>query len=118
ADQKDGVLFHCAAGKDRTGIIAMLLLGLVGVGRADIITNYMMTEIYISENPSMRNFSDKIPYTVPGELLQSKPEFLNPTIDFIHDEYASYEQYLLSLGLTKDLLTQVKNNFVTSVKIV
>jgi len=34
------VLFHCAAGMDRTGVTAMLLLGLVGVGRDHIIADY------------------------------------------------------------------------------
>jgi protein-tyrosine phosphatase len=31
------VVFHCAAGKDRTGIVAVVVLGLLGVGRGDII---------------------------------------------------------------------------------
>lgn len=34
------VLFHCAAGMDRTGIVALLLLGLAGVDRAHIIADY------------------------------------------------------------------------------
>ncbi len=34
------VLFHCAAGMDRTGIIALLLLGLAGVDRSHIIADY------------------------------------------------------------------------------
>ncbi len=33
-------LFHCAAGMDRTGVVSMLLLGMVGVSRAQIIADY------------------------------------------------------------------------------
>jgi protein-tyrosine phosphatase len=41
AAQQDGaVLFHCTAGKDRTGIIAGLLLDLAGVPKAEIVHNY------------------------------------------------------------------------------
>jgi hypothetical protein len=38
-----GVLFHCKRGHDRTGIIALLLLALVGVGPDDIIADYELS---------------------------------------------------------------------------
>ena len=38
-----GVLFHCGRGNDRTGIIALLLLALVGVAPEDIATDYEMS---------------------------------------------------------------------------
>lgn len=37
------VLFHCTAGKDRTGVIAMLLLGILGVHEDDIFEDYIYT---------------------------------------------------------------------------
>ena len=33
-------MFHCAAGKDRTGLLAALLLGLLGVSETDILVDY------------------------------------------------------------------------------
>lgn len=43
-NQNDGaVLFHCTAGKDRTGIIAALLLYLLGVSEKDIYADYLIT---------------------------------------------------------------------------
>ena len=47
AEAKGCTIFHCTAGKDRTGIIAMLILGLSGVSRKDIIANYEVTYTYI-----------------------------------------------------------------------
>jgi protein tyrosine/serine phosphatase len=38
-----GVLFHCKRGHDRTGIIALLLLALVGVGPDDIVADYELS---------------------------------------------------------------------------
>ena len=38
-----GVLYHCTAGKDRTGILSALLLELAGVARADIVANYQVS---------------------------------------------------------------------------
>ena len=34
-------LFHCAAGKDRTGVVAALVLGLLGVDDEAIVADYM-----------------------------------------------------------------------------
>ncbi len=36
-------LFHCAAGKDRTGLIAALLLGVLGVDDEQIVADYVLT---------------------------------------------------------------------------
>ena len=40
------LLFHCAAGKDRTGIVAALLLGLLGVADDVILDDYELTSTY------------------------------------------------------------------------
>jgi len=40
------LLFHCAAGKDRTGVVAALLLGALGVADGDILDDYELTNRY------------------------------------------------------------------------
>jgi protein-tyrosine phosphatase len=37
-----GVLFHCASGRDRTGLIAAILLEIAGVEREAIVTDYLL----------------------------------------------------------------------------
>ena len=37
-------VFHCAAGKDRTGLLAALLLGALGVGHDDVVSDYVLTQ--------------------------------------------------------------------------
>lgn len=110
AEQKGGVLFHCTAGKDRTGLIAMLLLGLVGVSKLDILTNYMVTEIYIRESLSTKDKENKI----PKELLQSKPEYIEPIIDYILETFGGFEEYLLHIGVEKNNLDTIISRFVKS----
>ena len=46
------VLFHCTAGKDRTGMVAALLLSLAGVPRSDIVHDYAISARYLE--PMMR----------------------------------------------------------------
>ena len=43
ADAQGAVVFHCVAGKDRTGIAAALLLGALGVDRAAVAEDYLLT---------------------------------------------------------------------------
>jgi hypothetical protein len=38
------ILFHCSAGKDRTGIVAALLLELLGASRADVLDDYLQSQ--------------------------------------------------------------------------
>jgi protein-tyrosine phosphatase len=42
-----GVLFHCTVGKDRTGMVAAMLLKLAGVSDADIVADYAETSLHI-----------------------------------------------------------------------
>lgn len=44
AESEGGVLFHCAAGKDRTGILAVAILSSAGAEREHIIADYMATD--------------------------------------------------------------------------
>ena len=39
-------VFHCAAGKDRTGVLAAILLGALGVSEQDIVADFMLTELH------------------------------------------------------------------------
>jgi protein-tyrosine phosphatase len=43
-----GVLFHCAAGKDRTGILAAAVLSILGAGQETIIADYAATHTNIA----------------------------------------------------------------------
>ena len=43
-DRARPALFHCAAGKDRTGVIAALLLDVLGVADATIVADYVLTD--------------------------------------------------------------------------
>lgn len=44
ADTPGAVLFHCAAGKDRTGVFAAAVLSVLGADRSDIVADYIRTE--------------------------------------------------------------------------
>ncbi len=101
-------LFHCVVGKDRTGVIAMLLLSLAEVSQGDIITNYEVTFSHIRQNPRMKQVLSEAPI----EIMQSKPEFILPAYDLIHQEYGGAAQYLESIGISPERVAKLKSHLL------
>lgn len=89
-----GVLFHCVRGHDRTGIIALLLLGLVGIMPDDIIADYELSadperdELLAREHSSVR---DVILSTLAGLDIDSYLSMGGVR----HDDLAAVRQRLL-----------------------
>ena len=107
AESDGGVLFHCAAGKDRTGIIAMLLMGAVGVSMPDMVFNYEITHTCIKQNP---DFTKSLK-GYPIEASFSKPEYIENLIFYILDKYISIPQYLKTIGVTYEMMEKIQNKF-------
>ena len=91
-------LFHCAAGKDRTGILAMLLLGAVGVSREDIIADYEMSHHYI------RSFTE--------DISGSHGSNIQKLFDEIVEEWGSVTGFLQECGISQKELSRLNEKFV------
>lgn len=100
---KGGVLFHCTAGKDRTGVVAALILGLCGVEDSDIIANYEITNTYIEQDGSMDNYEER--------MKLSRPEFMKTFLNLVKSNYGSMEEYLIKIGITRETIDNIKNKF-------
>lgn len=97
------VLFHCTAGKDRTGIIAALLLALAGVNADIIVEDYALT------GPMIAPMIDDIlaHAALHGTdlesfrpLLAADPHTMADTITYIDQHYGSAADYLAKNGLS------------------
>jgi len=97
AEVKEGAaLFHCTAGKDRTGIIAMILLELAGVPKEYIIADYSVTETYMKDVfARQKEQAEANGIEIKDYMLQSKPEDMERTIEYFHQKYSDAETYLL-----------------------
>lgn len=107
ADGGTPLLFHCAAGKDRTGVVAGLLLDVLGVPRDAILADYARTaelidyEAVLRSDPSAQLGLSGGGFSVGGLkpqvrriLLGSEPRFLKATFAHIDAESTSMEDYL------------------------
>lgn len=101
------VLFHCAAGKDRTGVAAALLLTLVGVEREAIRTDYALSEKSVEATiarfllkPGSHVLLDT-PSEIWRPLMASDPEYLDTMfeeIERLHGSVQSYAREVLGFG--------------------
>lgn len=113
ADAPEGVvLFHCTAGKDRTGIVAALLLALAGVEAALIVEDYAQTAAMIA--PMVEEIiTDAAARGADIEafrpLLASEPSTMVATIAHIVESHGSVRAYLENIGLDEATVARLKN---------
>lgn len=103
---RPGVLFHCTAGKDRTGLAAALLLSVAGVGRDAIVDDYTLTEKNLAkgfaEALAALITSMGMPLTPRLKTLatESPASAIEAALDWVEAEHGDAARYLLSGGLT------------------
>ncbi len=117
--RNDGsVLFHCAAGKDRTGVAAALLLQLAGASNEDIIADYkrsaeLLTPMIPHWEPEWR--ARGVPEERVRQLLASNPEDMKATLHFIGMRWGHAEGYLESIGMSRDDISALRARLAVSV---
>ena len=99
AQASGGVLFHCIAGKDRTGIVAALLLALVGVPQPDILADYQITGTYIV--PLVRTWRRQNP-AFPEIAGQSRPECLAQFFEHFNEMHGEPARYFSHIGVSAE----------------
>jgi protein-tyrosine phosphatase len=117
ADPASGpVLFHCMAGKDRTGIAAALLLRILGVDDETIQRDYLLTNPYRSaiRVEQMRPVVAAAGSTVERvqAMFTANCESLAAAFDEV-DSNGGTEQFLVDRGLNPDVPARLRANLLT-----
>ena len=107
-------LFHCTAGKDRTGWTAAVLQSIAGVDNATIMANYLATNDYTAARvaatlkampPSMA--------AVYGPLLGVQASYLQAGLDEVTAQYGTMDNYLKQgLGLSQETIYVLRGKLV------
>jgi protein-tyrosine phosphatase len=114
ATEDGATLFHCAAGKDRTGWAAALLLHVAGVDDATILEDYLLTNSFSTATRDkylglVREHlgEDKVPVYEVAMLVSEG--FLQEGYDAIADTYGDRQGYLRDgLGLDEETLSTLR----------
>ncbi len=97
------LVFHCAAGKDRTGVLAALTLSLLGVADDDVADDYALssqavdrwTEWLARTSPeTLERLA-----TIPAAWGKAPAESMHLFLDGVRERYGSVEEYAASVGV-------------------
>jgi protein-tyrosine phosphatase len=110
------VVFHCVAGKDRTGLVAAFTLYSLGVSEDDIADDYALSEL--AEEANWSWYSARHPdagmrrrweaYTVtPREAMLA-------VLAALRERHGSVEKYLASIGVTTGNVAAMREHLLTA----
>ncbi|HEY6531715.1 MAG TPA: tyrosine-protein phosphatase [Acidimicrobiales bacterium] len=109
-------VFHCTAGKDRTGVLAALVLALLGVDEDTIVGDYELTSGAMRElaerirrnNPELLSaMSDQ-----PPAYLMSPPGAMRVFLDHVRVEHGSMVGYVRGIGVELEVVEALNANLL------
>jgi len=122
AETTGPILVHCAAGKDRTGIICALTHHVAGVHDDDIIEDYLLTNNHqrmVARLPTMREHVTQVSGgRVPSDealltAMRVEAEYLEEAFTVMRRDHGSLDGYLdQALGLTPDLRARIHDRLL------
>ena len=133
ASEPGGLLFHCSAGKDRTGIMSCYLLSAAGVSREDIIADYCISEVLLAPVKSrifpgkpadaefsvpgippekMDDFALALSKGDPGEFETSPASVMQTLLDYLDERYGGVLQYLRDAGVKEETILRIREKFL------
>ena len=105
-------VFHCAAGKDRTGVVAALVLGALGVPDHVIVADYALTgeamdrmrSWALATNPEMAARMA----TMPPAFLAAEPAAMEGFLSLVRARHGSIVGYLHSVGVSDEAIDAMR----------
>lgn len=123
ADNREGaVLWHCAAGKDRTGMGAVLILSILGVDEAVIYNDYLVSNVYLSRRIDEIDgwiraaTGDYHMWVEIDTLCRVLPRYYHAVMDAVSREWKGLDGYIReALGLDDGMIQSLRDNYLEEV---
>lgn len=108
-------LFHCAAGKDRTGVTAALLLRSAGVPDETIVADFALSDRYIA--PRLPEFRERaaargMNFEMAEPLFRAPAAAMEATLAHLDARYGSTAGYLNAIGVPEAEIAALRAQFV------
>lgn len=113
------ILWHCSAGKDRTGVGAMLLEWVLGVDEEVIIADYVASDRF-QRGTRLPQRLGLIIAPIPRRFklflyaqMKAKPEYVIGAMQAIKDKYGDINSYFTNaLGISEEQIQQLKDKYL------
>lgn len=111
------LLVHCAAGKDRTGFAAAMILLALGVSRELVMRDYMLTADFFSPHLEIDRLRRKYQMELEAEailpMLEVHEGYLGAALNSIESRYSSIESYLAEeLGVGESEQAELRERYL------
>lgn len=101
-------LFHCFAGKDRTGLLAAMLLSAAGVCREDIVADYQVSFTYFRPAYEREIAADSgVIWEKNPAKFYSDPSVMERILDYFDAEFGGVTGYFGYIGLTEEEIKRI-----------
>jgi len=95
-------MYHCSAGKDRTGIVTAVVLGALGVADETIIADYAlsrhaMTRLLAHLHDRYPDASERLAQVAPA-MIAAEPETMALLLEGLRRDYGSFDAYAAHVG--------------------
>jgi protein-tyrosine phosphatase len=117
AGSEGGVLYNCTTGKDRTGLISALILGLCGVSYDDITADYCVSEVYLTPvyKELIRIFLEHWPnekVSIDDPFFRTNPKNMEGLLRHFDNKYGGVAGYVKASGVTDDVIEAIRRKLV------
>jgi len=111
------LVFHCSAGKDRTGIATALILYALGVDERTIVDDYLASNVFRrQENARSAAMMAKFMHVDQDyalTLMSVKEDYLQSTFHAIREQYGSLDGFLVTaMGLTGEKRSRLQEKYL------
>jgi protein-tyrosine phosphatase len=104
-------VFHCTAGKDRTGLLSAIVLSLVGVAEDAVVADYALSAAAMGRlrQKIIRKYpeSEERLNSIDG-VFTAEPEKMRVLLDYARSRYGSMESYVEALGAEPMLVSGLR----------
>jgi protein tyrosine/serine phosphatase len=108
-------VYHCAAGKDRTGVVSAVLLGVLDVPDEVIVADYVATrenlDAIVAKLQTMESYKAVLS-ALPEDTLHAEAETMIALLERIRTEYGGMRAYAQAAGVTPDALETLRCRLV------
>jgi protein-tyrosine phosphatase len=103
-------VYHCAAGKDRTGVVSAVLLGLLGVPDEVIVQDYVATrerlDAIVERLMATEGYRAMLA-ALPPDTLHAEPETMAAFLESVRARHGSMEGYARAAGVDQGTLDRL-----------
>ncbi|MBO0893762.1 MAG: tyrosine-protein phosphatase [Acidimicrobiales bacterium] len=117
AEGEHAVVFHCSAGKDRTGIVAALLLSVLGVRDEAIVADYERSDGSVEAwlrwaKDRAPEEADRFVASTPSWVMRAPAPLMQGFLEGMRQTYGSIEGYLAGIGVDEAMVGTLRERLL------